>query len=185
MQLTRNRANRKTVGRPKGGASAAPAISVGLCWQQFKAGSKLLHVAKQTSQHPPSPKLCVQNQRATQQAITLADVNFTPILQGQSHPRTVKNRETPGARPGKKNGEADSRPLVTKKLRAPYSNRTQTQLRFAGIWFQPRKTRKDTRFSNTQRDRFELFAESTNCPLIGSRKLVAKSAFMRGLCQEG
>ena len=90
MQLTRNRANRKTVGRPKGGASAAPAISVGLCWQQFKAGSKLLHVAKQTSQHPPSPKLCVQNQRATQQAITLADVNFTPILQGQSHPRTVK-----------------------------------------------------------------------------------------------
>ena len=42
------------------------------------------------------PKPLFQNQRAAQQAITPADVNFTPILQGQSRSRTVKNRETPG-----------------------------------------------------------------------------------------
>ena len=43
----------------KGCELPPPAATVGLCWQQFKVGSKLLHVAKQTSQHPPSPNLCV------------------------------------------------------------------------------------------------------------------------------
>ena len=43
----------------KGCELPPPAATVGQCRQQFKAGFKLLHVAKQTSQHPPSPNLCV------------------------------------------------------------------------------------------------------------------------------
>ena len=81
--------------------------TVGLCRQQFKVGSKLLLYREypptvrslpkagasvvQNLQAHSSPKTSVfQNQRAAQQAITPADVNFTPILQGQSRSRTVK-----------------------------------------------------------------------------------------------
>ena len=37
-----------------------PANTVGRCQRQLKAGSWLLHVTTQSSQRPPSPKLCVQ-----------------------------------------------------------------------------------------------------------------------------
>ena len=65
MQLTRNRANRKTVGRPKGGASAAPAISVGQCLIKLKAGKELLKNREAnlpaSSQPPAKPSLCFNN----------------------------------------------------------------------------------------------------------------------------
>ena len=45
MSMTRNRANRKTGGRPKGVADA-PATTVGQCRQQLKSGYKLLKKRK-------------------------------------------------------------------------------------------------------------------------------------------
>ena len=77
MTMPRNRANRKTVGRPKG-VTAAPASSVGLCRRQLKAGYKLLKTAKQASQHTPSPAegLCVKNLETKSVDIAAGGVGF-------------------------------------------------------------------------------------------------------------
>ena len=60
MSMTRNGANRKTVGRSKLWAPISRQHSRTVS-PKLKAGFRLLYVAKPTSQHPPSPKLCGQN----------------------------------------------------------------------------------------------------------------------------
>ena len=59
MPMTRNRANRKKRRQAKGCGLPLPPTLSDCAGTQFNVGSKLLHVAKQTSQHPPSPNLCV------------------------------------------------------------------------------------------------------------------------------
>ena len=61
MTMTRNRANRKTVGRPKG-VSAAPANTVGQSRQQLKTGEQLLKEREANLQAPSQPQpLCSKN----------------------------------------------------------------------------------------------------------------------------
>ena len=57
MPRPRNRANRKKRRQAKGCGLPLPPTLSDCAGTQFKVGSKLLLVAKQTSQHPPSPNL--------------------------------------------------------------------------------------------------------------------------------
>ena len=93
--MAENCGNRSRVGRPKGvGYRLSPTLSDCVGNNSKWALSCFTSRSKSPSILPAQNSV-FQNQRAAQQAIIPADVNFTPILQGQSRSRTVKNRETP------------------------------------------------------------------------------------------
>ena len=65
---------------------AHPATTVGQCWRQSNAGKK---TAEKARSKPPSTLHAQNSVFKNQQAITLADIDFTPILQGQSRFRAI------------------------------------------------------------------------------------------------
>ena len=85
--MAENCGNRSMGGRPKDERdvrSGRCTNTVGQYWQQLKAGKWLLKNREADLPALSQPRLCVKNQRAARQVITLMDINFTPTLQGES-----------------------------------------------------------------------------------------------------